>query len=498
MAQPRRAKSTSLVISLFEISALHRRYCENIDMGTRLGHVENSKIGSRKQGGHNSRALARNLYAELSWACILAGLTAGLYSSSTDNKLWIYAILLATMVFLPARGGRMHPIDWTVLLLCAFEVPSVLFSQYRANSIRATIAIAVFALMYCVTRLAIRTGLQVAAFSGLLGLGGSYLACSGLSQFHENVKHLSAAGLTNLIAFRSRLISPPSLWIPGEWFTLLLLVLPFACVFPLYLCQKQKKWLAAAALILPVLITATLCLSMSRAVFWSVVVFCFLFCAFQLASQLTTLRTTGMLFGAALVALVLILAGESALCPGVFEAYTGQHTSQVRSTQGRFEIWNRSYEVIRAYPLVGVGSGNAALSLTSTAGQEETTGFASRTFSLPIQVLVEKGIVGFLLYCTFLILVARQFIRTMRYSPPAALAVPSGGRRKGDSASPGDNHQAIIADLSARKAMACCFAAGLVAVLFRELTYSSLFEHQLTLALVAVMSALVCLPESGK
>ena len=302
-------------------------------------------------------------------------------------------------------------------------------------------------------------------------------------------------GFTNLVAFRSRLISPPSPWIPGEWFTLLLLALPFACVTPLYLWQKQRKWLAAVALVVPVLITATLSLSMSRAVFWSVVVFCFLFCAFLLAGRLLTLRAGEILVGTTLAALVLVLACETAFYPGLLKAYSGQHTSQVRSTQGRFEIWNRSFEVVRAHPFWGVGSGNAALALTSTADQEETTGFASRTFSLPIQVMVEKGIVGFLLYCTFLILVAREFIRTIRYSPPEALVAPSGGRKGGDRSSPAEGHQMMLADLSARKAMACCFAAGLVAVLFRELTYSSLFEHQLTLALVAVMSALVCLPE---
>ena len=139
----------------------------------------------------------------------------------------------------------MRAVDWSVLLLAAFEIPSLLFSQYRANSIRATIAIGIFALAYCTVRLAIRSSLQVAVFSGLLGLGGGYLASSGLSQFHENANRLGAVGLTNLVAFRSRLISPPSPWIPGEWFTLLLLALSFACVVPVYLWQKQRKGLAA-------------------------------------------------------------------------------------------------------------------------------------------------------------------------------------------------------------------------------------------------------------
>ena len=42
--------------------------------------------------------------------------------------------------------------------------------------------------------------------------------------------------------------------------------------------------------------------------------------------------------------------------------------------------------------------------------------------------------------------------------------------------------------------MKCCFAAGLVAVLFRELTYSSLLEHILTLVLAFTLTALMCAP----
>ncbi len=454
-----------------------------------------SKTTAQKSPGQRAERKAHNLYVETAWAGILAGLLAGMYSTAAGITLWFAAILLAALLFLPTKPIRMRAVDWSVLLIAAFETPSLLFSQYRANSIRATVTTMIFVLTYSAVRLGIQSNLQAATFCGLLGLGGGWLALSGLSQFHENANRLGAAGLTNLVAFRSRLSTPPSPWIPGEWFSLLLLALPFACVTPPYLWQRQRKWLATAALVLPPLIAASLCLSLSRAVFWSVVVFCFLFCAFLLAGRLLTLRAGGILFGTTLATLVLVLACETAFYPGLLKAYSGQHTSQVRSTQGRFEIWNRSLDVVRAHPLWGVGSGNAALALTSTADQEETTGFASRTFSLPIQVLVEKGIVGFLLFCTFLILVAREFIRTIRYSLPGAIAAPSGGRKKGDRSSPAEDYQTMLADLFVRKAMACCFAAGLVAVLFRELTYSSLFEHQLTLALVAVMCALVCLPE---
>lgn len=426
-----------------------REPCEKIVLVNTFHDMGSFTTTAKKSPGQRAERNAHNLYVDIAWAGVLTGLLAGLYSTATGATLWIAAILLAALLFLPAKPIRMRAVDWRVLLLAAFEIPSLLFSQYRANSIRVTVTTMIFVLTYSAVRLGMQSNLQAASFSGLLGLGGGWLALSGLSQFHENANRLGAAGLMNLVAFRSRLITPPNSWIPGEWFTLLLLALPFACVIPLYLLQKQWKWLAAAALLVPILIAATLCLSMSRAVFWSAVVFCLLFCAILLAGRLLTLRAGGILVGTTLAALVLVLACETAFYPGLLKAYAGQHTSQVRSTQGRFEIWNRSLHVVRAHPLWGVGSGNAALALTSTADQEETTGFASRTFSLPIQVLVEKGMIGFLLYGTFLFFVAREFICTMRYSLPEGVATPPGGRRKGDDTNPGDDKLQMLTDLSA-------------------------------------------------
>jgi hypothetical protein len=196
---------------------------------------------TQKSPGQRPEPNAPNLYVEIGWAGILASLLAGMYSTAAGITLWIAAILLAALLFLPTKPIRMRAVDWSVLLLAAFEIPSLLFSHYRANSIRVTVAIVIFVLTYSAVRLGIQSNLQAATFSGLLALGGGWLALSGLSQFHENANRLGEAGLTNLVAFRSRLITPPSPWIPGEWSTMLLLALPFACVAPVYLWQKQWK-----------------------------------------------------------------------------------------------------------------------------------------------------------------------------------------------------------------------------------------------------------------
>ena len=430
-----------------------------------------------------------SLGMEVVWVCAAAGMIACLYAATPNVDIWLAVTVLCTAVIPSTRIKRMRAVDWALLAICGYEVLSLWFSQYRANSVYACWTVGLSALLFLGIRLATRTPLQVVAFAGLVGLGGAGLALSGLFQFDHNVTLLQEAGLTDLVGFRSRLMSPPSPWVLGEWLTLLLLALPFACALPAYLWRQKSNWPAVSSLSLPVLIAATLTLSCSRAVFWSVICFGLATCLFMTAFRVIKRRTAGLLLASSLAVLTVILACESALYPGIITAYSGRHMSQVRSTEGRVGILERSLKLVRRHPFVGIGSSNAALALMSSAQQDEATGFASRTFSLPVQVLVEKGSIGLAFYAIVLVLIAREFVRTM-LSGRASLSAPHQARRRGRLRAKSDP----LADDSARKAMACCFAAGLLAVLVRELAYSSVLEHTVSTALLFSLAALVCSP----
>ncbi len=86
---------------------------------------------TQKSPGQRAERNAHNLYVEIAWAGILAGLLAGMYSTAAGITLWIAAILLAALLFLPTKPIRMRAVDWSVLLFPAFEIPSLLFSQYH-------------------------------------------------------------------------------------------------------------------------------------------------------------------------------------------------------------------------------------------------------------------------------------------------------------------------------------------------------------------------------
>jgi hypothetical protein len=332
---------------------------------------------------------------------------------------------------------KIQAVDGAALALLAFEIPSLCTSQYRANSVRASEVVALSVMAYFVLRLLLRAPLRSVWVAALAGVSGAWLAVSGILEFKSGSEQIAAVGLTDFVAFRSRFIHPLRGWVPGECFTVFLLALPFACAAAVYLWRigspKRRYGLAVLALLPAVPILAALFLSLSRAVFWSSIFFFFVACGLMAAYKVVSLRSASLLLGGTLGALLLILACDAALYPGIFKAYAGGHTSQLRSTQGRIGIWNRSLELMRGHRLWGVGSSNAALSLLSSADQEETTGFASRAFSLPIQVLAEKGVIGFAVYFAFLLLAGWQFHRGMRqraFQTEGANTVPRVARRE--------------------------------------------------------------------
>jgi O-Antigen ligase len=437
-----------------------------------------------------------NISARVIWPLALAALVGSLYQGSQAHSLWLILGALFGILLFSEPTRKIRGVDWVVLALAAFEIAALQMSLYRANSMKLAMSLWLATLAFFVMRLTIWRPLQIAIFAGALGIGGAWLGCQGLERFADEAGRLTGAGFFNLVAFRSRLIVPPWPWIPGEWFTLVLLSLPFACALPLYLWRGGRYWPARITLVPPILVSAVLTLSLSRAVFWGTVLFYFAVCAFMFVSKVISLRTGVLSLLGAVGGLAVILACESVIFPGVFTTYAGRHSSQTRSTQGRVEIWKRSMGLVREHPLLGVGPSNSALMLLSSADDEETTGFASRTFSLPVQIVVEQGLVGLLLYAAFLILVAREFFRTIR--PPEFVFAADERYVKADRVLAKGRNSAsreVKNDAQAYKAMACCFGAGLVAVLFRELTYASIMEHTLTMILLSILAALVCQAE---
>jgi hypothetical protein len=144
---------------------------------------------------------------------------------------------------------QVRPVDWAALTLLALEVPSLGFSQDRANSIHATEVAGLSVTVYFALRLLLHASLRAAWLAALVGLGGAWLASRGIDQFASDAGQIAVVGLTDLVAFRSSLIHPISGWVPGECFTVILLTLPFACAAGVYVWRKGAPGPAILALL---------------------------------------------------------------------------------------------------------------------------------------------------------------------------------------------------------------------------------------------------------
>jgi O-antigen ligase len=349
-----------------------------------------------------------------------------------------------------------------------WEGVSVFSSLYTPNGVSYAKVVLISGLYYFLGRIVASRPSQHLISSLILTAAGGYLSWLALSQFDKHFHELQGNGLIGAVAFRYRLISPPSPWVLGEWFTLVLMTLPFAFAVAVFLWLTERRKVAALSLLPTSAIAAALALSCSRAVFWGVAVFFVSVFAVGAVYRVFPIRVASVGAGSALCALAVFVLAENALYPGVLEAYAGGHTSQARSTEGRLAIWRRSVDVFKLSPLWGVGAGSAPLFLAAGADEDQTTGFASRTFSLPVQLLTEKGIVGTALYVAVLVLVGWEAHRKLR-SPKVSPEM---------------------------KGLMCCLVAGVAAVLFRELTYSSLLEHAATAMLFTMSLALLAAQEA--
>jgi hypothetical protein len=382
------------------------------------------------------------------------------YYGKANAVLLLCSVLLAVCAFVAPRF-RPRSLDWAIALVGAYELLSVALSQYRTNSLWAARTVCAAILIYFLMRAATQTINELLLVAAAAGCGGVALAGFALTQFNRHFRELQTSGLSDAVAFRYRLIAPPPPWVLGEWFTLLFLTLPLMCAVAVFFGQTERRKLAAVWIFPGLSIAAALGLSCSRAVLWGVGVFIVVLFSIMAFYHVVRVRTALTCMACVLCTVAALVIAENAFYPGVLGAYAGRHISQVRSSEGRIAIWKRSAAVFAIAPWWGVGAGNAPLFLTSSADEDQTTGFASRTFSLPIQMLTEKGVVGVSLYLAVLMLAGWEAHRKLR-NPKISPEV---------------------------KGMICCFVAGMVAVVFRELAYSSLFEHGSTAMLFAISLA---------
>lgn len=121
--------------------------------------------------------------------------------------------------------------------------------------------------------------------------------------------------------------------------------------------------------------------------------------------------------------------------------------SQVRSFEGRIHLWRGSLELAGGHPWTGVGAFNFPLKYV--AASEARPAFGASAFNYFLQILVEKGIIGFAAYLLLLFAFFKTSITGCR-----------------------------LAESRLHKTAAILLMIGIAAVIVRDLTYSSMFINK--------------------
>lgn len=290
-------------------------------------------------------------------------------------------------------------LDVSVFLLFGFEITSYLTSTYKPNSFYFLFELMSSILFYCLVRLNLRHAYQQVSIFILISLLGFILSCGAILTFYVQYRQLSLyfsdlTGLRHLFSLFNPTDAPS-----GEWATTFLLLLPF----PLILFLKfdslgRDRWL----LLCPVItILVVIAITFSRGLYLATTAFALLTSTLFYLYRCFNLKR--IVFFNALTFGLLVVSLTPVIKPVLTTVLLFRTTSQVRSFAGRENLWKHSLGMIKEHPLLGSGSNNFPMQYVAHRGHEDDSVYAARGFNYFLQIVLEKGFIGLVVYCLLLV-----------------------------------------------------------------------------------------------
>lgn len=242
-------------------------------------------------------------------------------------------------------------------------------------------------------------------------------------------------------------------WVINEWSALLITLLPIVSLTQVYF----REWRLHLTIVSGILIAGIL-LSGSRGAFLTTAAFYGIFIGLNLIllPDRKKFSIQALKYGLAslIVVVILVLPGRA-----VLHRYNPVSTSVSlkRSDQGRINALIEAKHMIRKVPFLGVGSGNYAL----TTNVSETNGgnsFRARVNNTFLEVLIERGLLGFIYFGIVLLMLLLYLIQQLRVAR--------------------SSHDILYYS---------SLFAGVLAIILREVTFSSVFHNPFILCLFVLI-----------
>jgi tetratricopeptide (TPR) repeat protein len=331
-------------------------------------------------------------------------------------------------------------ITLSFLLLLLYETVNFSISTYQPSSI---LFLRDFLIILCCTFLIdklLRNKKYRIYFVVFISIMAGLLALFNIPIFFFRYYESTIYGFEDFSQFRF-LYRPLGL-LSNEWVTILLCLMPFPLIGVWFF--RDKKWIRYGFWLIAGLLLFNILISFSRAGILAFLLFAGLLNVFLYVKRIVTLKKLFLFDGILIVSLAVF-----SLCfSGSIQSSIRQTNSHQRSAEGRMKQWEQISGVIEHTPFLGIGSKNYALQGRTSQQFDLENSFTGRVNNTYIQLLMEKGWVGLLLWlCVIGIIVLDLFRKIGK------------GKKRID------------------RAVNCIILSAILAVLFREIFFSSLLYN---------------------
>lgn len=382
----------------------------------------------------------------------------------TSMEVIISGCLLCAALVKQLAHGRFHwrAIDvFAMVAVLAFGVMRVAaptLSAWEDHQTLLRLYCAVVA--YFSIRLFVQGRRSLTFFVAISTIVGTILALLGLRTAWGPLHTLSALTQLNVADFRGRIPAPWGHKV-SDWASLLLAFVSYPLMFLLCVRRKSSEVLITCCYASALILTGCLA-TLLRGATAGVIVF--LIAATWAVVRWARISIWRVATGLSVLVTVVVAAlAILGLLPAIgATAGLGSRESQVLSTEVRLEQYKVALPLIRTHFWRGIGAGQFPRQVLSLRSKHEHSGVGFELYSLPIELFVERGFLGAALAMGFFWVLLLLTARTMN----------------GTSAGP-ERLCGIIA------------CVNLLALVVRDLTYSSLVSTTYMCILVGFLAGLI-------
>lgn len=372
----------------------------------------------------------------------------------------IVAIILIVKLLMFRPTVRPNAADLAAVSLVGFQFLPMLRGGPLGNIIHF---ITPFATALCgyfflrITPLALRH--LHALFTGI-ALFALILSSADLILLHAHLDHLSSFSSSQMASLH---VYFPLLGGPtrNDGAMLLLALLPYACGAAFLGRAAENSGMTGVGIAAMTVVSTALAATFSRSIYLATLIFAVTIVIWAIAQKGSRRFVLLLSLGTASVCIAVLLSfGLGTATIETVRLSTA--TYQQRSTAGRIEIWRQRTEFGWKHPVMGAGGGSdGLLALAAIKGAPDLP-FTARAYNAPLEIFLSSGLLGFAAYAIFLSYPFWLFLKRHPWNSTDEFS-----------------------------SAAVILLAGLLVIIARDMSYSSLVLHGATIVLTWMTVGLI-------